>query len=473
MVTNPYSACTSILIGKSASVDGSVMIGRNEDSRAAWPKKFVVHPASDQTTRQFSSQDNGFSIPLPNHAAKYTATPEWTDKYGIFEEDGINEFGVAMSATESTYANDRVLSADPLVTDGIGEEAMLTVVLPYIKTAREGVTRLGDIVSQYGTSETNGILFADRNEAWYFETGSGHYWVAQRIPDDSYAVIANQMAIQTINFEDATHFMWQEGIQQFVTDNHLNPQREGFNFRDIFGTNNQMDSYYNLPRVWYGQRMFNPSIDQQPNDRQMPFIRVAEKLLAVEDAQQFLGSHYQGTPYDPIGTGTEAEKHRFRPVSLSTTQESHILQLRPYAQPELSGIHWLAMGVTAQSTYVPFYAGITKTPAAYQKADLPYSTDSAYWLFKLVGILVDGHYKAFGDALNQLQKQLRQSLGQTVIETDQKAVSMTGADLQTYLTAQSLDAAEMVLDKYRDLAAEFITKATAFSPLHYTQDLNL
>ncbi len=255
MQTEPFSACTSILIGKNATVDGSVIIGRNEDSRPAWPKNFVVHPAVTHDTPQvFKSQDNDFSMPLPANAAKYTATPEWTTKYGLFEEDGINEYGVAMSATESTYANTRVLAADPLEKNGIGEEAMITVTLPYIKSAREGVKRLGTIVATYGTDESNGILFADKDEAWYFETGSGHYWVAQRIPDDSYAVIANQMAIQEIDFADPDNFMWHPGIQDFVKEHVLNPGRQGFNFRKIFGTANQMDTYYNLPRVWYGQK---------------------------------------------------------------------------------------------------------------------------------------------------------------------------------------------------------------------------
>ncbi|MFC6255422.1 C69 family dipeptidase [Secundilactobacillus hailunensis] len=473
MTVTPYSACTSILIGKQASVDGSVMIGRNEDSRPAWPKRFLVHPAATTSQANFESTDNGFKMPLPDTAYKYTATPEWTDKYGLFEEDGINEYGVAMSATESTYANDRVLAADPLVKDGIGEEAMVTVTLPYVKTAREGVKRLGAIVAHYGTSESNGILFADRDEAWYFETGSGHYWVAQRIPDDSYAVVANQMAIQEVDFDDPEHFMWQRHISDFVRENTLNPHRNSFNFREIFGTNSQMDAYYNLPRVWYGQKMFNPSSEQATNSHQLPFIRQAEKLLSVDDAKAFLSSHFQETPYDPIGAGSEADKKRFRPVSLATTQESHILQLRQFNQPGLSGIQWLSMGLTAQSVYVPFYAGITETPAEYQRGLETYSPDSAYWVFKQAGVLVDAHYDQFGDLLKQTQKELNQQFGRSVLQTDQKAQHLNGIELSALLTQESMANAALALKKYRELTAELITQATAFSPLSYKHDANL
>lgn len=164
------SACTSILVGRKASIDGSTIIGRNEDAKASWPKHFVVHPHEEFTEPQkYVSNENGFTMELPQIRYKYSATPEWTDKEGLFEEDGFNEFGVAMSATESAYSNQAVLGVDPLVKDGIGEEAMVTVVLPYVKTAREGVKRLGEIVEKYGTSETNGVLFSDQKEVWYFE----------------------------------------------------------------------------------------------------------------------------------------------------------------------------------------------------------------------------------------------------------------------------------------------------------------
>ncbi|XIF20240.1 MAG: C69 family dipeptidase [Acetilactobacillus jinshanensis] len=402
-------ACTSILIGKKASTDGSVMIGRNEDSRAAWPKHYVVHPHQElKSSPVFKSHDNQFKLNLPKVRYKYAATPEWTKRYGLFEEDGINEFNVAMSATESTYSNETVLGYDPLVKNGIGEEAMITVVLPYVKSARQGVQRLGKIIDKYGTDESNGILFADRNSAWYMETGGGHQWVAERIPDDCYAVVANQTAIQNVDFNDPKNFMWSPQIREFVKKYHLNPSQDGsFNFRQIFGTHNLADTYYNTPRVWYGQRMFNPEIHQDPQSQHLPFLMKSHRKLSVNDAEAFLSSHYQGTPYDPIGEGKPKDRERFRPVSLAKTQESHVLQIRPDQPKETTGIHWLAMGVAAQSTYVPFFSGITKTPTAYHRGTQDYQHNSAYWTFKLAGILVDGHYLQFNPQLEAVQSKLK------------------------------------------------------------------
>lgn len=254
---NKLTACTSILIGKDASIDGTIMIGRNEDAKAAWPKHMVVHQRGEMPNH-FISKDTRLELDLPEESARYTATPEWTDKDGLFEEDGINEYDVAMSATESAYSNALVLGYDPLVENGLNEEAMITVVLPYVKTAREGVQRLGNLIAKYGTGETNGVLFADNDEAWYFETGAGHYWVAQRIPDDSYAVVANQLAIQEIDFNDSANFMFHPGIQEFVEKHDLNPDPSTFNFRKIFGTADRSDAIYSEPRVWAGHQMFSP-----------------------------------------------------------------------------------------------------------------------------------------------------------------------------------------------------------------------
>ena len=470
------SACTSILVGKDASLDGSVYIGRNEDAKSAWPKHMCVHPHKEFDQEQlFVSKDNGFSMPLPKVRYKYTATPEWTDKFGLFEEDGINEYGVAMSATESAYANSDVLSCDPLVANGIGEEAMVTVVLPYIKTARQGVLRLGQIVSDYGASEANGILFADDKEAWYLEIGSGHHWVAQRIPDDAYAVVANQLAIQEIDFDDANNFLYSPGIQKFVADNQLNPSLNGsFNFRKIFGTQTLSDEIYSTPRVWYGQKYLTPSIIQEPMSQNLPFIQRPERKLGLDDISYVLGSHYQNTPYDPLNSKDPILKRKFRPISVAKTQESHILQLRADLTEDIKGIHWLALGVTAQSSFIPFFAGATDVHPAYKVGTETYDPTSAYWVYKQAGILVDAHYQAFSKELSDLQEELRVSFKQAVRQiSSQVATKDYAGELADFLTTESIKLQELGLTKYRALIASLITQATDMSPLNFKTDANL
>lgn len=462
------SSCTSILIGKKASISGSVMIGRNEDAKTAWPKHLAFNKHETISNNHFKSKDNKFEMALPNEKLAYSSTPEWTDKYGVFEEDGINEYHVAMSATESAYANDRVQAADPFDTEkGILEEAMVSVVLPYIKTARDGVARLGKIVEEHGAAEADGILFADPDEAWYMEIGSGHHWVAERIPDDSYAVVANQLAIQEIDF-NSDNFMYSKGIRDFVYNNKLWPENRPFNFREIFGTHDDSDLHYNTPRVWVGQRLLTPTIEQKPQSFDLPFTQKPDKPLSAQDAQAVLSNHYQNTPYD-LTNKKNKDNATFRPISVATTQESHLLELNGENM-----IHWLAMGVASQSVYIPFYPQGTKVPTMYKYGKETYSQNSAYWVFKLTSTLVDRDWSKYGTDLANAQSEANQKVNRIRYEFDQKLAKETDDKQRINLVNEANNKmAKTALDIFRELNAKLITKQTADSPLRFQMDPNL
>lgn len=463
------SSCTSILIGKKASLTGSVVIGRNEDAKTAWPKHLAFNPHKAIPNNHFKSKDNKFEMDLPEERFSYSSTPEWTDKYGVFEEDGINEYHVAMSATESAYANERVLAADPFDTEkGILEEAMVTVVLPYVKTAREGVKYLGDIVEKHGAAEADGILFGDRDEAWYMEIGSGHHWVAMRIPDDSYAVIANQLAIPEIDFNDSKNFLFSKGIQEFIKKNKLWPADRPFNFREIFGTHDDSDLHYNTPRVWIGQKLLTPSVAQEPESFDLPFVQKADKPISIRDAQDVLCNHYQNTPYD-LTNPKNNDNATYRPISVATTQESHLLELNGEKM-----VHWLAMGVGAQSVYVPFYPQGTKVPTMYKYGKETYSSNSAYWVFKLASVLVDRNWGKYASELSSAQTEAREKTMCLRHEYDEKLASETDPAKQTDLVNEANDKmAKAALDIYKKLIAKLITQQTGDSPLRFKMDPNL
>ena len=463
------SSCTSILIGKKASLTGSVIIGRNEDAKTAWPKHLAFNKHEKNIlNNHFKSKDNKFEIDLPSEKFAYSSTPEWTDKYGVFEEDGINEFHVAMSATESAYANARVLAADPFNTEaGILEEAMVTTVLPYVKTARQGIERLGKIVEEHGAAEADGILFSDPNEAWYMEIGSGHHWVAQRIPDDSYALVANQLAIQAVVF-DGNDFLYSKDLQNFVYENNLWPKDKVFNWREIFGTHDDSDLHYNTPRVWIGQKLLTPSVKQEPQDFDLPFIQKPDKPISIQDAQAVLSNHYQNTPYD-LTNKKNKDNATFRPISVATTQESHLLELNGQSMT-----HWLAMGVAAQSVYIPFYPQASKVPTMYKYGKETYSSNSAYWVFKLAGTLVDRDWGKYGTDLENAQDEARETTMRIRYQYDQKLRKESDSEKQTALVNEANEKmAKAALDTYKKLIATLITKQTADSPLRFKMDPNL
>ena len=208
--------CTTILVGKKASYDGSTMIARNDDSGSGHftAKKFiVVHP--EEQPRKYKSKISHVEIELPDNPMRYTSMPNALKGEGVWAASGVNEANVGMTATETITSNPRVLGADPLVVyqpaedgkeeaaGGIGEEDIVYIVLPYIRSAREGVKRLGSLLEKYGTYEMNGIAFQDRDEIWWLETIGGHHWMARRVPDNMYVVMPNQLGIDHFDLEDA------------------------------------------------------------------------------------------------------------------------------------------------------------------------------------------------------------------------------------------------------------------------------
>ena len=310
-------SCTTILIGKAASYNGATIIARDDDSGSGRydPKRFVVVRPEDQP-RRYRSVLSHVEIDLPDDPCRYTIAPNVLPNRGVLAEAGVNVHNVAMSATETIAVNERVLAADPLVElrpaqgqpgdadyvperpGGIGEEDIITLVLPYVATAREGVIRLGGLLERYGTYESNGIAISDADEIWYVETIGGHHWIARRVPDDCYATIPNQLGIDEFDLDDAfgqrREHMCSADLIEFIERHHLdmamNRGPHHLDTRAAFGTATTKDHIYNTPRAWYMQRYLNPGEDwDSPNARytptsdDIPWCREPERKVSIED----------------------------------------------------------------------------------------------------------------------------------------------------------------------------------------------
>lgn len=474
--TKHLSACTSVLVGKDATVDGSTLIARNDDTfLPLTPQRFYVHPAEhDQPKRTWVSNQNGFTAPIPSDGYRYLATPNVeTDKEGVYAESGFNEKNVAMSATESVYGNPAALAFDPLVANGLAEDSLQTMVLPYINSARDGVRYLGSLIKENGSPEGNGVLFSDHNEVWYMEIVTGHHWVAQRIPDDAYAVTANQVAIQQVAFNDPDNFMYSAGIQEFVTKNHLNPDQDGWNFRHIFGTSTEKDRHYNTPRVWFGQKVLNPEIQQDPQSSELPFICRTSHKISVEDVEYILSSHYNETQYDPLGPGKSEDKFKFRPIAMNRTQNSHVLQIRNDVPTESSAIFWLNFGVPAFTPYVPFFANATDTDPSYSETPVHLDDTSAYWMYRKLSMIVESHYSQFIEQDTDYVTAAKQSLRTHVATTLAKAEALSGDQLTDFLTTQNHQVVADMRQVTTQLTNDLIEKGLTLSRLTFNMDKNL
>ena len=363
-------ACTTILVGKKASYDGSTMIARNDDSPSGkfTPKKYVVvHP--DEQPRKYISVLSHVEIDLPDNPMRYTAVPNAVEGDGIWAASGVNAANVAMTATETITSNPRVLGADPLVVyqpvkdgqeeikGGIGEEDIVCLVLPYIRNAREGVKRLGSLLEQYGTYEMNGIAFQDADEIWWLETIGGHHWIARKVPDDVYVVMPNQLGIDQFNLEDAfseqKEYMCSADLKDFIEKYHLNLAMDGvLNPRDAFGSHDDSDHVYNTPRAWYMGRCLNPrtwrwdgpAADFTPYSDNIPWCMVPERKVTVEDVKYVLSSHFQGTPYDPYaGYGESNMRGAYRSIGINRNDFMSLIQINDNRPDDIKAIQWLCL----------------------------------------------------------------------------------------------------------------------------------
>ncbi|EHI70609.1 C69 family dipeptidase [Streptococcus ictaluri] len=460
-------SCTTILVGKKVSYDGSTMIARTEDSQNGdfTPKKMVLVKPEDQP-KHYQSVLSRFHMDLPDRPMAYTSVPDALGKEGIWGEAGVNEANIAMSATETITSNSRVLGADPLVPEGIGEEDMLTLVLPYIQSAREGVLRLGKILEEYGTYESNGVAFSDAEEIWWLETVGGHHWVARRVPDDSYVTNPNQFGIDHFEFNNSVDYLCSSDLRQFIETYHLDLtySNQHFNPRYAFGSQRDKDRHYNTPRAWIMQKFLNPEIEQDPRSFEIPWCRKPYRKITIEDVKYVLSSHYQDTPYDPYGPeGDVISQKMFRPIGINRTSQTAILHIRPNKAKEVAAIQWMAYGSMPFNTMVPFFTQVMTIPDYFANTQENVSTASFYWVNRLIAALADSHYNhhisdiedymettmARGHAmLHQADKALAQGQVLDLNQENQKMSDYIEQETQKLLNKILFDASNLMTNRF-------------------------
>ncbi|MFC6323603.1 C69 family dipeptidase [Companilactobacillus baiquanensis] len=459
-------SCTSILVGKKASIDGSTIISRNDDGHEALdPERFVVINPEDQP-KHYQSVISKVKVELPDNPLRYTSIPNSILTNGIWPAAGINSENIAMSATETITTNPRVLGLDPYVDGGIGEEDLVTLVLPYIHSAKEGVERLGSLLEEYGTYEPNGIAFSDNDNVWWLETIGGHHWAAVRIPDDAYVIAPNRMNIDEFDF-DSDDTLASADLKKFIEDNDLNPDTNVYNLRHIFGSSSIKDTVYNNPRAWFGQKYFTPEVEHDPMDQDLPFICHANRKISIEDVKFVLSSHYENTKYDVYGDGTEAEKTLFRPIGINRNHDVHILQIRNKVPAEIAGIHWLAFGANTFNSVVPFYANVKDTPAAYKDTDDEFNLNNMYWLSCTTALLGDTDYDLYVDFRNTFELEAMGSYRKIQHDTDIDIKKQSSTNIQKYLEDANNKLAQDSLKRQTKLLGEMVIFGSEKMKLRY------
>ena len=490
-MTLPSSTPPTVLIAKATRPMTTIV--------SVWVLRKIsaVAVAPTDQPRHYRSTLSHVEIDLPDDPCRYTLAPNVLPNRGVLAEAGASERNVAMSATETIAVNERVLAADPLVElrpaegvpgeagyrpetpGGIGEEDIITLVLPYVSSAREGVERLGELLERYGTYESNGVIISDVDEIWYVETIGGHHWIARRVPDDCYATIPNQLGIDDFDFSDAfgerRFFMCSADLREFIDRHHLGramrpAQGAGFgvaavlpdhiNPRAVFGTSTVKDHIYNTPRAWYMQRHLNPSEDWDspaarytPTSDDIPWCRAPENKVTVEDIDFLMSSHFEGTPFDPYGTlGTPESRHRYRPIGINRTGHMVAIELRHDVPAAAAAVMWIAFGSGPFTAVAPFYANVDDTPAYLRDTTPEVSTDNLYWTNRLIAVIADAHWYETRNAIEYYGEQVRAFGRRLVEETDAALADAEAGDIRAALMAAN----ETMAGRLQDLTHKLL-----------------
>ena len=364
-----------------------------------YAKNLEIYADTDNGPESFVARDSPFQCDLPKKALGYTAMPTF-DLPGHWGSAGFNTAGVGMSATESIFSSEKALAADPLVASGVAENSVFNIVLPYIRTAREGVERLGKLIEQFGVAEGFGVGFLDNQEIWYLETASGHRWLACRMPEDQYFVTGNQSRFRKYDPKDKANYMASADLIDFAIQHKLyDPAGGEFDFHLAYIRDVALDTTYNYPRVWGLQGILSPDIKNDVTKNTFPVFAKAQKPITLDDMRRVFRFHYNGTEHDPYLHSNPKEK--YRPVSIFRTTQTHILHVRPELPQPIGCVDYYAMGMADLGVFVPLYQGITSYPKAYLLGTDRSSVESAYWKMRKVMTLGMVNYNVYAPVIQE------------------------------------------------------------------------
>ena len=428
------SECTTIIIGQEQTADGSMIVARSEDWDAMEAKNYEIFEDTDNGPREFVAKDSPFRCELPEKALGYSALSPY-NLHGHWGSAGFNTAGVGMSATESIFSSDEILKHDPLVENGVAENSVFNITLPYVRTAREGVERLGMLIEKYGIAEGFGIGFVDSKEIWYLETACGHRWLACRMPKDQYFVTGNQSRFRTYDPNDKENYLASADLIEFAEKHGLyNPAQGAFDFHEAYARDIKLDTTYNYPRVWGLQQFFSPEIKNDVTKNTFPVFAKAAHKVTLTELRTAFRFHYDNTEHDPYLNSNPKEP--YRPVSIFRTTQTHLLQVRPELPQAIGCVNYVAMGMADLGVFLPLYQGITSYPEAYTKGNGESSDDSAYWKFRKIMVLGMTNYNKYAPIIKEAYANFE-------AETDQRQREMEEEYLRIYKT-QPLHAQDLL-----------------------------
>ena len=495
LLSTPADACTNLIVGKAASVDGSVMCTYNCDGFG------FASPLSYSAPGRHAP---GEMIALrgwrPDTPARYVAQADYT--YGVVGLMNENQ----VTIVETTWDGRSELRNPEGYLDYF---TLMDLALQRSTTAREAIAVMHQLVQEYGYN-TTGESFAvcDKDEAWIMELigkgpgRKGAVWVAMRVPDDAVCAYANASRIrqfpQAKKADKKLGFCVVDGVCMYSADvisfaremGYYTGSDADFSFREAYGPLDFSSIRYCEARVW---SFFRHHSDPAEMDAYLPFINgqtevcdhlplwiTPKEKVSVRDLMADMRDHYEGTALDmtaDVSAGPWASPYRNQPVNFESSdgtkmfrerpigcQQSGmtmVCQMRSWLPDAVGGVTYFNMDDATMVAYVPAYCGIDRIPAPFRRENnniREFSTESAFWMNNFVANMVYPRWSAMIGDLREAQAELEDYYAEDQKEVEKRAAEMTPGERTEYLTAKTEAYTERMMQRWDKLAKLLIVK---------------
>lgn len=478
-------ACSNFIVGKKASVDGSVMCSYSADDYGMF--QYLCHypaakHAKGEMRKIFDWDSNKYHGEIPEAAETYNVI------------GNINEWQVTIG--ETTYGGrEEMVDSTGIMDYG----SLIYVALQRSKSAREAIKVMTTLANTYGyNSGGETFTICDPNEAWIMEmmgkgAGSkGAVWVALRIPDDAICAHANQSRIGKFNMKDKKNVMYAKDVVSFARSKGWFQGKDAdFSWKMAYAKPDFSGRRFCDARAWSMLNHFydmSPYLDwalgKNPDAQDMPLWVVPNKKVSVQDVENVMRDHYEGTPLSvadgsDIGGGIWEMPYRptplmykvdgkqyfnERPVSTQQSGFVFVSQMRSWLPREIGGVFWFANDDANMAAFTPVYCSMTERPECYNSpgADaLHFSKKNAYWVCNMTSNMVYPRYSLMFPTLKEVRDSLDNSYFAAQAGVEKKAQELYAQNPQAavkYLNDYSVEKAQQMLARWNQLFEFMVVK---------------
>ncbi|MCI7050259.1 MAG: C69 family dipeptidase [Bacteroidales bacterium] len=483
--TPSTQACTSFVVGKKASTDGSAFITYNQDDYGMFGRLLYLPAAKHApgTMRRIVDGDTH---------VYHGEIPEAPFTYAVMGY--INEHQVAI--TETTFGGREELADPKGIIDYV---SLMTIALQRSRTAREAIDVMTSLVQTYGyASEGESFSIADPNEVWILEMigkgpeQRGTVWVAVRIPDNCIACHANQSRIHQFDLKDKKNVRYSKDVISFARQRgYFSGKDADFSFADAYAPADFGAIRYCEARVWSFYNRWVEGMDKYLDyvdgkhigqASPMPLYFEPKQKLSLHDVMNSMRDHFEGTPFDvtqDVGAGPynapyrptplswEYKGKRYfneRPISTQQTAGTYVIQVRDFLPNAVGGVLWFGNDDPNMVPYTPVYCSATKAPECYDPKDadgVTFSWNSAFWVQNWVANMTYPRYSQLFPGLEAARQELEDAYAARQASVEKQAVELLRYDADraaAYLTDYSAECARQMMERWTRLGQYLIVK---------------